>query len=148
MLPYETIANAKDISPAVAGSMGQCASPLSTAFFSQENINNIQIALKNRVRCKTGMTIDRQSEESLVIIMRAMYALHAQHPRQTSGSAIDTEVSRLNEIVLAEIVPMATSNLAAYLGYLRDASTLPDPLPRGTNTSRRGTDVFSLFPAV
>jgi len=31
---------------------------------------------------------------------------------------------------------------------VRDASTLPEPLARGINTSRRGTDVFSLFPDI
>ncbi|NBS68992.1 hypothetical protein EBT31_08765 [bacterium] len=130
----------------MAQTIGQCASPLSEAFFSKENINNIQIHLKNRVRCKTGYTIDAQSEQDLLIIMRALYALHAQNP--TTSAAISAEVQRLNELVLADVVPMAVSNLAAYLGYVRDASTLPEPLARGINTSRRGTDVFSLFPDI
>ena len=115
----------------MAQTIGQCASPLSEAFFSKENINNIQIHLKNRVRCKTGYTIDAQSEQDLLIIMRALYALHAQNP--TTSAAISAEVQRLNELVLADIVPMAVSNLAAYLGYVRDASTLPEPLARGIN---------------
>ena len=125
-------------------SLGQCITPLSALFFSKENINTIQIDLRNRVRNKTGYTIDRQSEETLLVIMRAIYALHAQN----QDSHVQTEVARINEFVLADIVPMATSNLASYLSYLRDASQLPTPISRGQNTSRKGGDVFSMFQAL
>lgn len=128
------------------GSLGQCASPLTTAFFSRENMNSVQVQLRDRVRCKTGYTIGRQSDESLVIIMRAIFALHTQNVLRTEDVA--QEVARINELVLAEIVPMAAGNLAQYLGYLRDASQTYAPMPRGINTSRRGTDTFSLFPSM
>ena len=127
----------------MAQSMNQCASPLSAAFFSRENINALQIQLRNRVRCKSGYTIDRQSDETMLIIMRAIYAIHTQNV--ATPAAVAAEVTRINELVLAEIVPMALGNLAAYLGYIRDASSLPAPLPRGVNTSRKGQDTFSLF---
>lgn len=146
LLPYATIATAADMSPSVSGSLGQCVSPLSAAFFSKQNMNDIQVALKNRIRCKTGYTIDRQSDEDLVIIMRALYALHSQNVHDPQQ--ITLEVQRLNDLVLADLVPMVAANLAAYLGYLKDASSLPAPLPRGVNTSRRGSDVFSLFPTI
>lgn len=131
------------VSPAVQ-SLGQCVSPLSAAFFSRENINSIQIDLRNRVRCKTGYTIDRQSDETLLIIMRAIFTLHS---RNVVGD-VPAEVARINELVLAEIVPMAAGNLAQYLGYLRDASQMYTPMPRGVNTSSKGTNVYSLFPAM
>lgn len=146
LLPYAQIANADNISPYVAESMGQCVSPLSTAFFSRTNINDIQIALRERIRCSTGHMIDRQSDEHLVIIMRAIYAMHAQNPAH--AAAVPPEVARLNDLVLRDIVPMVASNLGAYLGYLRDASQMPTPIARGVNTSRRGQDVFSLFPSM
>lgn len=136
MLMYSMDAN-------LSKSIGQCVSPLTAAFFSRENINAIQIALRDKIRCKTGYSIDRQHDEAMLIIMRALYALHSQNP--TSPEQIAAEVRRLNAIVLADLVPMVLSNLASYLGYLRDASTLPTPLARGVNTSRRGTDTFSLF---
>lgn len=146
MSPYAVIADAAERSHVIAATMGQCVSPLSAAFFSKENMNRIQVELRDRIRCKTGQTIDRQSEEHLLVIMRALYALHAQNPAETS--AVPAEVARLNEIVLADIVPMVASNLAAYLGYVRDASTLPAPLERGMNTSRRGADTFSMFQGI
>jgi hypothetical protein len=135
-----------NLTPAAINSIGQCTSPLSAAFFSKENLNNLQIALRDRVRCKTGYTIARQSDDTLLVIMRAIYALHAQNP-MTEGD-VAKEVQRINELVLQDIVPMAAGNLASYLGYLRDASALPNPIARGVNTSRKGTDVFSLFPSL
>lgn len=143
---YTQLQSETNVAPAAIHSLGQCVSPLSASFFSKENLNNIQIALRNRVHCKTGHTIGRQNEDTLLIIMRAIYALHAQNP--TTPEEVTREVQRINELVLAEIVPMAAGNLAAYLGYLRDASTMATPMPRGVNTSRKGTDVFSLFPAI
>jgi hypothetical protein len=143
---YTQLESEANLTPAAINSIGQCASPLSAAFFSQENLNNLQITLRNRVRCKTGYTIDKQSDDTLLIIMRAIYALHAQNP--LTASDVVKEVQRINELVLADIVPMAAGNLASYLGYLRDASTLPTPVARGVNTSRKGTDVFSLFPSL
>lgn len=131
------------VTPAVQ-SLGQCASPLSAAFFSRENINAVQVHLRNRVRCKTGYTIGRQSEETLLIIMRAIFALHSRNV----VADVPREVARINELVLAEIVPMAAGNLAQYLGYLRDASTMYTPIARGVNTSSKGTDVYSLFPSM
>lgn len=134
-----------NLTPAAINSIGQCASPLSAAFFSKENLNTVQITMRDRVRCKTGYTIARQPDATLLVIMRALYALHAQNP--TTREDVAKEVQRLNEIVLQDIVPMAAGNLASYLGYIRDASALPNPIARGVNTSRKGSDVFSLFPS-
>ena len=131
----------------MAQTIGQCASPLSEAFFSKENINNIQIHLKNRVRCKTGYTIDAQSEQDLLIIMRALYALHAQNP--TTSAAISAEVQRLNELVLADIVPWRSPIWQPTWAtcVTRQLSRNPSPegsTPRaGGRTSSRSSPTFS-----
>jgi hypothetical protein len=143
---YTQLETEANLTPAAIQSIGQCASPLSAAFFSKENLNNLQITLRDRVRCNTGYTIARQSDDTLLVIMRAIYALHAQNP--TTPTDVTKEVQRINELVLQDIVPMAAGNLASYLGYLRDASALPTPIARGVNTSRKGADVFSLFPSL
>ena len=145
-MSYTPVSSDTFLVPAAVNSLGQCTSPLSSAFFSQENVNAIQVALRDRVKCKTGYTIGHQSDDTLLIIMRAIYALHATNP--TTAEGVASEVRRINELVLADIVPMAAGNLAAYLGYLKDASTLATPIARGVNTSRKGEDIFSLFPAV
>ena len=115
------------------------ATPLSAAFFAQANIDALQARLRGIIHEKTGYTIDRQSDEQLLIVMRYVYVQSARHV----GGA--REVRRLNELVLVEIVPQVGSGLAQYLAYLRDASQMYTPLPRGQATSLKGTLTTELF---
>lgn len=73
--------------------------------------------------------------------MRYIFIEHASHSEQN----VTAEVRRLNDLVVRETLPNIVSNLAQYLAYLRDASKLPEPLPRGLQTSMRGTKTASLF---
>ena len=129
-----------DLSGSLIASMQQCSSPLADAFFSPTNVDRIQTNLRTVSREKTGYVIDRQSDEDLVIIMRAMYATHAQH-----GGDLQRELMRLNAIVLSEIAPMVGTGISQHIGYLRDASSLPAPLERAKNISIKGRNTFSLF---
>lgn len=115
------------------------ATPLSTAFFSSANIERLQSRLRDIIRQKTGYVIDRQSDEQLLIVMRYVFMQSARH----EGGA--REVRRLNELVLVEIVPQVGSGLAQYLGYLKDASRMYTPMPRGQATSVKGTKAVELF---
>lgn len=115
------------------------ATPLSTAFFSRDNIEVLQTRLRDVIREKMGLVIDRQSEEELLIVMRYVFMQSARH----EGGA--REVRRLNELVLVEIVPQVGSGLAQYLGYLRDASRMYTPMPRGQATSVKGSKATELF---
>ena len=114
---------------------------LSNTFFATANVDVIQLGLRDAVQRATRYTIDRQSDEQLVIVMRYIYIEHASHKEQN----VDIEVRRLNDLVVREALPNVISNLAQYLAYLRDASKLPEPLPRGQQTSVRGTKTASLF---
>ena len=108
---------------------------VNSRFFCRKNLDVLQSMLAQVVRQKTGMRIDRQSDDELLIAMRAMY-LESQpvnvavHP--------DAVVSQLNQKVVDAVVPKVTSNLLQYLAYLRDASTLPDVLPSPLATSIKG----------
>lgn len=115
--------------------------PTETAsmFFSRKNIDRLQAVLARRVEQSMGVAIDRQSDEQMLIVMRYVYM---QSSSNTGGAA---EVDRLNELVLAEIVPQVGAGLAQYVSYLRDASRLPTPIPRGQATSIRGTKTTELF---
>lgn len=115
------------------------ATPLSDAFFAQANVDHLQARLRDVILDKTGYAIDRQSDEQLLIAMRYVFMQSARH----QGGA--REVRRLNELVLAEIVPQVGAGLAQYLTYLRDASQMYTPLPRGQATSLKGTKPNELF---
>lgn len=115
--------------------------PTETAamFFSRKNIDRVQALLRRRIKDSMGVSIDRQSDEQLQIVMRYVYM---QSSANTGGEA---EVARLNGLVLAEIAPQVAAGLAQYAGYLRDASRLPEPIPRGEATSIRGTKTAEVF---
>lgn len=129
-----------DLGDALVSSMHQCNTPLSLSFFSPSNIEEIQRNIRTIIRQKTGYLIDKQSDEQLSIIMRAVYMLSAQH-----GVPVDTERRRLNALVLSETVPIIGSNISQYLGYLKDASEMAVPLERSKNLSIKGQNTFSLF---
>jgi hypothetical protein len=128
------------LGPSVLNSLHQCASPLSDAFFSSENLTTIQNTLRTIIKQKTGYIIGRQSDDQLSIVMRAVYVLHADH-----GRPLEAEIRRLNGYVLAEVTPMVGTGISQYLGYIRDASSIAPPLPRGTNVSIKGSKTSELF---
>lgn len=129
-----------DFAPSLIQSLHEAPSPLGSAFFSAQNLTEIQNALRSIIRQKTGYIIGRQSDDDIVIIMRSVYALHANHERQP-----EAEVRRLNSMVLAELVPMVGTGISQYLGYVRDASSIAPPLPRGKNVSIKGSKTTELF---
>lgn len=141
--PYTMIqknAEHNDLKDSIVASVHQCDTPLAQVFFSASNTNAIQTKLRIIVKEKTGYTIGRQDDEQVAIVMRAMYALHARH-----GEPIETEVRRLNAIVLSELAPMVGTGISQYLGYLRDASTMHTPLERPKNMSIKGSNTFEVF---
>jgi hypothetical protein len=138
-------AQTNHIRPALQ-SMHQCQSPLASLFFSKSNIAHVQVRLREIIQQKTGYTIAPQSENDLSVIMRGIYIeYNTNPPLGASSSTLQHEVNRLNELVLKDIVPMVATNMAQYLGYIKDASSLPPPLERGQATSIKGQKTFQLF---
>ncbi len=112
--------------------MQQCPSDVSTKFLSHQNVNVIQKRLALAVKARTGYAISRQSDVELMSIMQSV---HEAFSNNTGGAK---EVSRLNDIVLDIVVDQVVAGIEAYFNYLKDASTLPEPLPRGTFASIKG----------
>lgn len=127
-------------------SLKQCENHLTSSFFSPTNVAIIQQRLRDRVACKTGYAIEKQNEQNLFIIMRGIFILNANYP--SDPIAVPAEVRRLNDLVLEELTPMVLGNLAAYMGYLRDSQNPLVPLPRGSNTSAKGSNTFAMFPKI
>lgn len=110
--------------------------PLNMAFFSRANVDRIQSDLRCVIRKKLGYGISRQSDDQLLIVMRAVYMQDGDQ----SPSDPRTELQRLNGIVVAQCAPIVASNIKQFLGYLEDASRIPAPLERGINTSIKGSN--------
>jgi hypothetical protein len=130
----ETPGKLRDLIASVYKSMHICDSPLSNAFFNVQNINGLQTSIQEIIKKETGHNIDRQSDRELVTIMKGVFEAFAQDTYTASA----TEVKRLNLVVLDIVIDQIKEGITSHLQYLQDASTLPDPLSRGTFQSKRG----------
>ena len=117
--------------------------PLSTTFFSPENIQAIQNAIRREVYEKShpkGYVIDNQSVDELKIIMRALYYQYAKNvPFDVPGQVAD-----LNRKVLDWSVPHILSAVDHYHYYINDISHMPVPLAREMSLSSAGTRTLPL----
>ncbi len=113
------------------------ANDISRVFFSEDNINAVQDAIRYQVyikSCKKHI-IDRQSDNDLKVIMRATYMEHAMHNPPSPLK----EIKRLNMIVLTFCVPKIIQEINMYMRYREDISKLPMPLDRSEMPSVKGT---------
>jgi hypothetical protein len=110
-------------------------SPLAFAFFSSKNILNIQNVIKFLVYKHTNHSIDDQSNNELLSIMRSVYVDNHIHPAVINENMslsqknkliiqYKSEIQRLNDIVINSIVPKIVSQLQQYIDYLRDSTTI------------------------
>ncbi len=115
-------------------------SPLSDLFFCEDNINALQDGIRYRIWIETDkkQVIGRQSDTELKVVMRSIFYQHAKHQ---NGDLVG-QVRALNAKVLDWVVPEVLSNLKQYQVYLRDASTLPVPMERGSLVTAKGTRVL------
>ena len=122
-------------------------SPVSDAFFSQENVSAIQAAIRRYVYDKSqpkGYVIDKQSVEELKIIMRAIYLQYARNlPKD-----IPAQIDDLNKKVIDWSVPHILSAVDHYHFYINDISHLPVPLAHMQHLSRAGTKSLPANPFV
>jgi hypothetical protein len=107
--------------------------PLTFLFFSKSNIESIQNLIRFLVHRETGQSVDKQSYNELMIIMRSIFLEYSAHPALLDPKMSDAqkevllaqytkEVERLNDIVINQIVPKVISQLQQYMDYLRDVN--------------------------
>jgi hypothetical protein len=111
--------------------------PLNDLFFSQRNIDALQLGIRNMVANKTDneFMIGNQSEVELQVVMRAIYLSNAKHlPYDIVGQVRD-----LNAKVLDYCVPRILEEIRMFNHYKNDVSKLPMPMDRGQFSSAKGT---------
>jgi hypothetical protein len=115
---------------------------ISRVFFSKQNIDALQEAIRYQVYIKTckQRVIDRQSDTELKVIMRATYLEHALHVSRD----ILSEIKRLNLVVIDFCVPRILQEINMYMNYKEDISKLPTPMDRGEFISEKGTKTLIL----
>ena len=102
--------------------------PLSTAFFSAQNMQTVQNALRNGVYSMSNgaYLIGPQDCDNLKMIMRSVFLQSAMN----LATDIPGQIAALNKIVVDMFVPKLCSEARAYIQYKRDASTMYKPIDR------------------
>ena len=117
--------------------------PLNHAYFGKANVDAVQRALIAAMRAK-GHVIDRQSDNEVLGVMRGVFESYSTNADTADPKYIAPEIARINAIVHKVLVDQVTTGIQQYLGYIKDASTLPEPLSRGVNASSKGDNFLQL----
>jgi len=109
------------------------ATPLSQAFFSQENIQIIQNGIRSGVykRSNGQYVIGDQDCDSIKIIMRSVFLQYSAN----KPSSIPQQIIELNNIVLNYCVQQVYSEAQGYMKYIDDVSTLAVPIAHPVQAS-------------
>jgi hypothetical protein len=113
------------------------STPLSHAFFSQQNIQILQNGIRAGVyqRSNGQYVIGPQDCDSLKIIMRSVFLQHAAN----QPNNIPEQITELNKIVLNYCIQQVYSEAQGYMKYVDDVSTLVVPIAhpvQASNTDR------------
>ena len=117
--------------------------PLTDLYFSQQNMDILQLGMRNMVLNKTegAYNIGKQNETELKIIMRAMFIQYAKY---RTDIPISVQVQEINRKVLEFSVPRIISSLNMKRKYLNDIQKLPVPLEHSRSMSTKGTKELEL----
>jgi hypothetical protein len=127
---------------------------LSRLYFSKENMDNIQkdiiesiynITLNDKDPILDNVrpvTIGRQNDLQLQIIMRSIFLQYAKH----NNDNISGQIRELNDLVIREAIPDIITNIKQYLGYSSDIQRAPQLMDRAQNTyQQKNTGKSFLF---
>jgi len=131
MNPFNALS---DIATNMVATMRKPMTPLNTVYFSQANIERVQRLLRDAIKAETGLSIDRQNQDDVLAFMRYTYINNAMNPYGN----IETQINKMNQQVVAKMLPQVRDGISSYILYLRDASTLYVPNSLPVNTSVAG----------
>ena len=111
---------------------------LSRLFFSRVNIDFLQQKIIDEVykASRDEYKIAKQSEESLEIVMRAMYLQHSKN----LPCKIEEQVNELNKYVFDFCIPNIMTNIKQYIGYRNDLekprAVMENPIDTSSRTNQ------------
>jgi hypothetical protein len=108
--------------------------PLTDAFFSDFNREQIHNAIIQSVQAKTGLKIERQNDADLQALMKRVYTNMARDPY----SDVRGQVDAMNAQVTKEATATVSTGVLQQLVYLRDISSNPVPMAAPVSTSTYG----------
>ena len=119
---------------------------VSRTFFSNDNVERIQLQIINEISKQSQKKIGKQSYQELQIIMKSMYL---QYSRNLPDN-IEGQVYTLNKYVVDECVRIIGPNVSQYNKYIEDITSPIPVMPRSQNVSNKGYkfgDFSSLIPS-
>jgi hypothetical protein len=107
---------------------------LSNAFFSEQNISNLQNGIRSGVfkRSNGQYVIGPQDCDTLKVIMRSIFLQYAAN----KPNSINEQVQQLNKMVLDYCVQQVYSEAQGYMQYINDVSTLVVPIAHPVMASK------------
>jgi len=117
----------------------QQATPLSNLFFSDLNINTLQKGIKQKFKNDTGLAIDNQDQNDLLVIMRSVYIDNSMTPSQN----VCEQVKWMNGRVIEHANQQISTGVSQQIDYFRDASRVwvPNKLPESTSLYGKKMDI-------
>ena len=125
--------------------IGRESSALTRLFFSEENREGLQQAIRYQAYVDTGTVIGRQSDRELMVVMRRVIEDGAS---AYQGESLTDAVKRLNDQTLQAAIPDVIGAVRQHQRYIREIQTpVPVPLEHAVSMSSRGTGAMS-FPGL
>ena len=121
----------------ILNTMRQSDNKLVNTFFSNANMNTIQVSARDTIRSETGLSIDRQNRDDMSMIMRYIYITNVYDPY----AEIQAQMKLLNGRVHSLMVDQIRTGLSSRIGYLRDISRPVQPIPLPVATSLYGNKI-------
>tara|TARA_B100000902_G_scaffold397505_1_gene461505 strand:- start:3996 stop:4520 length:525 start_codon:yes stop_codon:yes gene_type:complete len=128
------------------------STPLSDAFFSNQNINNLHILIIKGVYDKSNIIIEKQNTEQLLGIMRNIFMNPNRDEfmsRYISQPTIsdNEQLNKFNQCVINSCVKIIHNQITSYLKYREDISTLavPQDLPILSNSKNKTLELKPWF---
>ena len=115
----------------------QETSVLNQAFFSKQNLENIQNSVRYNVYVKSDKkyVIDKQSDVELEIVMRSIYLQHSPN----LPNKIKEQIQYLNKLVVDWCVEQIIPEVMQYVGYIKEIEYMPVPIDLPLNLSSKGS---------
>ena len=122
----------------------QTYTPLSKAFFSNENISGLQTKIRYQVWLKSGKkyVIGNQSNDELLIIMRSIFLQESQN----QPNNLLTQIRKLNMNVIDYSVSKILVNVNQYMEYKKSIDGKREIMPHSINMSNRGSKQLTIKP--
>lgn len=118
------------------------STPLSCAFFANDNIEKIHQMIRYLVWKSTNEIIDKQSTDALLVIMRSVYLQYGRN----QPCNIEQQTEELNVHTVKALLPNLITELKQHVSYREEivsVRTLPD---HPMNTNIRATKTLERNP--